>query len=146
MNAVIKGTYDLASEVASAPDNFTYMNSSYTNNGSYDDFEEGESYLELSRTEEDLVEKVCSEFNKVIVVINANNAMELGWVEEYDQIGAVILAPGTGITGFAALGEIINGTVNPSGRTVDTYVRDLLNTPYINNICLLYTSPSPRDA
>lgn len=74
------------------------------------------------------------EFDKVIVVINANNAMELGWVEEYDQIGAVILAPGTGITGFAALGEIINGSVNPSGRTVDTYVRDLLNTPYINNI------------
>lgn len=134
MNAVIKGTYNLASEVASIPDNFSYMNSSYTNNGSYDDFEEGESYLELSRTEEDLVDKVCSEFDKVIVVINANNAMELGWVEDYDQIGAVILAPGTGITGFAALGEIINGTVNPSGRTVDTYVRDLLNTPYINNI------------
>ncbi len=134
MNAVIKGTYNLASEVASLPENFAYMNSSYTNNGSYDDFEEGESYLELSRTEEDLVEKVCSEFDKVVVVINANNAMELGWVDEYDQIGAVILAPGTGITGFAALGEIINGSVNPSGRTVDTYVRDLLNTPVIHNI------------
>ena len=88
MNAVIKGTYNLASEVASLPENFAYMNSSYTNNGSYDDFEEGESYLELSRTEEDLVEKVCSEFDKVVVVINANNAMELGWVDEYDQIGA----------------------------------------------------------
>lgn len=134
MNAVIKGTYNIASEVASAPDNFSYMNSSYKNNGSYDDFEEGESYLELSKTEEDMIDKVCSEFDKVIVVINANNAMELGWVEEYSQIGAVILAPGTGITGFAALGEIINGAVNPSGKTVDTYVRDLLNTPYINNI------------
>lgn len=134
MNAVIKGTYNIAKDVASLPENFAYMNGSYTNNGSYDDFEEGESYLELSKTEEDLVEKVCSDFDKVIVVINANNAMELGWVEDYDQIGAVILAPGTGITGFEALGEIINGSVNPSGRTVDTYVRDLLNTPTINNI------------
>ena len=134
MNAVIKGTYNIAEQVASIPKNFTYMNSSYTNNGSYDDFEEGESYLELSRTEEDLVDKVCSEFDKVVVVINANNPMELSWVDEYDQIGAVILAPGTGITGFAALGEVINRTVNPSGKTVDTYVKDLFNTPYINNI------------
>lgn len=134
MNAVINGTYNLAKEVSSAPDNFAFTNSSYINNGSYDDFEEGESYLELSRTEEDMVEKVCSEFDNVIVVINANNAMELGWVDEYKQIGAVILAPGTGVSGFAALGEIINGSVNPSGKTVDTYVRDLTKTPYYNNI------------
>lgn len=134
MNAVIHGTYNVAENVASAPENFSYMSSSYKNNGDYDDFEEGESYLELSRTEEDMVEKVCSEFDNVIVVINANNTMELGWVDEYEQIGAVILAPGTGATGFTALGEIINGSVNPSGRTADTYVKDLLSTPYINNI------------
>lgn len=134
MYGVIHGTYDLANVVSSAPDNFDFTRSSYTNNGSYDDFEEGESYLELSRTEEDLVEKVCSEFDHVIVVVNANNTMELSWVEEYDQIGAVILAPGTGASGFAALGEIINGSVNPSGKTVDTYVRDLTATPYYNNI------------
>lgn len=134
MYGVIHGTYDLANVVSSAPDNFDFTRSSYTNNGSYDDFEEGESYLELSRTEEDLVEKVCSEFDHVIVVVNANNTMELSWVEEYEQIGAVILAPGTGASGFAALGEIINGSVNPSGKTVDTYVRDLTATPYYNNI------------
>ncbi|MDO4490197.1 MAG: glycoside hydrolase family 3 C-terminal domain-containing protein [Lachnospiraceae bacterium] len=133
MNAVIKGTYNPAEEISAAPANFGYMNASYTNNGSYDDFEEGESYLELSRTEEDMVEKVCSEFDNVVVIINANNTMELGWVDEYEQIGAVILAPGAGATGFAALGEIINGTVNPSGKTVDTYVKDLMKTPYINN-------------
>jgi len=134
MNAVIKGTYNVAQEVAAAPENFGYMNSSYTNNGDYDDFEEGESYLELSVTEENMVEKVCSEFDNVVVIINANNAMELGWVDEYEQIGAVILAPGAGATGFAALGEIVSGAVNPSGKTADTYVKDLLATPYINNI------------
>ena len=134
MLSVINGTYNPAAAVSAAPGNFNYMNASYTNNGAYDDFEAGESYLELSVTEENLVEKVCSEYDKVIVIINANNAMELGWVDEYEQIGAVILAPGSGITGFAALGEILNGTVNPSGRTVDTFVKDLMATPYINNI------------
>ena len=81
-----------------------------------------------------MLDKVCSEFSKVIVVINANNPMELDWVDNYDSIGAVILAPGTGQTGMAALGEIINGSVNPSGKTVDTYVKDLTQTPYYNNI------------
>ena len=57
-----------------------------------------------------------------------------GFVIPAALIGAVILAPGSGITGFQALGRILSGDVNPSGRTVDTYVRDLMATPYINNI------------
>ncbi len=134
MNAVIKGTYNQGLATSNAPANWRYMNASYTNNGSYDDFEEGEHYLELSVTEEQMVDKVCSEFDNIIVIINANNAMELGWVDEYEQIKSVILAPGGGSTGFAALGEIFNGSVNPSGKTADTYVKNLLSTHYINNI------------
>ena len=134
MNAVIHGSYNPAQTVSAAPNNYNYMNASYTNNGNYDDFAEGESYLELSRTEKDMIAKVCSEFEKVVVVINANNTMELSWVDEYPQIGAVLLAPGAGITGFAALGEILCGDVNPSGRTADTFVKDLMATPYIHNI------------
>ena len=134
MNSVIHGTYNVADEVSVNPANYAYTNISYTNNGDYDDFDAGESYLELSNTEEAMLDKVCSEFSKVIVVINANNPMELDWVDNYDSIGAVILAPGTGQTGMAALGEIINGSVNPSGKTVDTYVKDLTQTPYYNNI------------
>ncbi len=134
MLSVINGTYNPAQQVSAAPGNFNYMAAAYSNNGAYDDFEAGESYLELSVTEENVIDKICSEYDKVIVIINANNAMELSWVDDYEQIGAVILAPGSGITGFAALGRILNGTVNPSGRTVDTYVKDLMSTPYINNI------------
>lgn len=135
MKAVIDGTYDVREEIADGNEMYTYFGCSYTNNSeAYDDFDEGESYLELSNTEEAMVEKVCSEFEDVVVVINANNAMELGWVNDYEQIGAVILAPGTGASGMTALGDILNGTVNPSGRTVDTYVYDLTQTPYYNNI------------
>ena len=133
MYGVIHGTYDISGSVSVVPDHFGYYRASYTNNGSYDDFEQGEHYLELSVTEENMVEKVCSEFDKVVVIINANNAMELGWVDEYPQIGAVILAPGAGNTGFAGLGKILSGEVNPSGKTVDTYVKDLTATPTWNN-------------
>ncbi len=125
---------DESGNVVKGNSNYAYFASSYTNNGSYDDFDPGEHYLELSNTEEAMIEKVCSTFDKVILVVNANNAMELGWVENYPQIGAVILAPGTGATGFNALGKIIKGEVNPSGHTVDTYVRDLTATPTFNNI------------
>lgn len=131
MNAVINGTYNLANTDI-IPDNYKnnygYTGGVYRNNGDYDDFEPGEHYLELSRTEEDLVELVCSTFENVIVVINANNAMELDWVDKYDSIGAVMLVPGTGNSAMTALGRIFNGTVNPSGKTVDTYVKDLTNT------------------
>ena len=136
MNAVIKGTYDVAkTDVIEEKykNNYGYTNGLYTNNGDYDDFEPGEHYLELSRTEEDLVELVCSNFSNVIVVINANNAMELGWTDDYDAIGAVILAPGTGNNGMAALGKILSGAVNPSGRTVDTYLKDLTQAPTWNH-------------
>lgn len=134
MNAVIHGTYNTAKTVSVQPDNYTYFNMTYENNGDYDDFEEGESYLELSATEEKLVDLVCANFSNVIVVINATNTMELGWVDEYEQIKSVLLAPAPGVAGFAGLGKIISGEVNPSGKTADTYVKDLFATPYINNI------------
>lgn len=91
-------------------------------------------YLMLTTREEAMVEEVTSRFDNVIVVINASNAMELGWVNEYPSIKAVILAPGPGQTGFNALGRILTGEVNPSGKTIDTFVADLTKAPYYNNI------------
>jgi len=136
MNAVINGTWNVTNTGKvhkGSVGNYYYTNGTYKNNGNYDDFDPGEHYLQLSNTEEAMVEKVCSTFENVIVVINANNAMELGWVDQYDSIKAVLLVPGTGVTGMKALGEILNGTVNPSGKTVDIYVKDLKNTPVWNN-------------
>lgn len=136
MNAVIHGTYNVAKSGvidSKYATNYGYTGGVYTNNGDYDDFEPGEHYLELSRTEEDLVDLVCSTFDKVVVVINANNAMELDWVDKYDSIGAVLLVPGTGNSGMTALGGILNGTINPSGRTVDTYLKDLTKAPTFNH-------------
>ena len=137
MNAVIKGTYDIAGTAATpaAAQNYPYTRAAYLNNsGSYDDFDAGMHYLELSNTEKKLVEMVTSNFENVIILMNTNNTMELGWVDEYPQIKAVLLAPGTGTYGMTALGEILNGTINPSGKTVDTFVKDLTKTPTWNNV------------
>ena len=134
MRAIIDGTYNIAEKTSVHPSKYNYFNASYENNGDTPDFEAGESYLELSKPEKDMIKTVTDNFSNVIVVINANNPMELSWVDEYKQIGAVIYAPGAGVSGFEALGKIINGSVNPSGKTVDTFVKNLFKTPYINNI------------
>lgn len=112
-----------------------YLNAKYENNSDeYADFEDGQTYLELSRTERDLVEMVCSRFDDVIVVYNGANTLEMGWVDEYEQIDALLSVPGAGATGFNALGSILAGDVNPSGKTADTWVYDVTVTPYFNNI------------
>lgn len=100
---------------------------------SYNDFEPGEHYLQLSKTEKDMIDLVCKNFDKVVVVYNGANAMELGWVKDYSQIKSVIWCAGTGQSGFNALGSILCGDVNPSGRTIDTFVYDLTQTPTANN-------------
>ena len=106
----------------------------YTDNSKdYKDFEAGDHYLQLSKTEKDLVDLVCSNFDNVILVYNGANAMELGFLNEYKQIKSAIWCPGTGQSGFEALGEIISGDVNPSGKTSDTFVKDLTKTPEYNN-------------
>ena len=106
----------------------------YTDNSrDYKDFEPGEHYLQLSRTEKNLMDLVCSSFNNVIVVYNGANAMELGFVNDYSQIKSAIWCPGTGQSGFKGLGEIISGAVNPSGKTSDTFVTDLTKAPNYNN-------------
>lgn len=62
----------------------------YNNNSTeYDDFPAGEHYLQLSQTEQDMVDMVCTNFNNVIVVYNGANQFELGFAEEYEQIKSV---------------------------------------------------------
>lgn len=103
------------------------------NSTEYKDFEAGEHYLQLSRTEKDVVDLVCSEFDNVILVYNGANAMELGFLKDYSQIRSAIWCPGTGQSGFDGLGEIVSGAVNPSGKTSDTFVADLTDTPCYHN-------------
>lgn len=98
--------------------------------------EAGKHYLELDANEIELVRNVTGAgFKKVIVLINSLTTMELGWVEsgEYGKIDAAIYIGGPGNTGINALGRILNGEVNPSGHTVDTWATDFFATPSVQN-------------
>ncbi len=106
----------------------------YDNNSDeYDDFPEGEHYLQLSQTERDMVDMVCSNFDNVIVIYNGANQFELGFADEYPQIKSVVWCPGTGNVGFNALGKVFSGEVNPSGKTPDTFIYNMTTAPWWNN-------------
>lgn len=106
----------------------------YDNNSDeYDDFPEGEHYLQLSQTERDMVDMVCSNFDNVIVIYNGANQFELGFADEYPQIKSVVWCPETGNVGFNALGKVFSGEVNPSGKTPDTFIYDMTTAPWWNN-------------
>lgn len=107
---------------------------SYDDNSTeYRDFPDGEHYLTLSQTEKDMVELVCSNFEEVVVLYNGANQFELGFVDEYESIKAVVWCPGTGNVGFNALGKIFRGEISPSGRTPDTFMYDMTAAPWWNN-------------
>ena len=104
-----------------------------SNSAEYEDFPAGEHYLQLSQSERDMVELVCDNFDDVIVIYNGANQFELGFVEEYKQIKAALWCGGTGNVGFNALGKILKGEVNPSGKTPDTFMYDMTAAPWWNN-------------
>ncbi|WP_311375273.1 glycoside hydrolase family 3 C-terminal domain-containing protein [Alloscardovia omnicolens] len=111
------------------------IGANYQNNSKdYNDFEKGKGYLDLSQTEENLVKLVTSKFNKVTVVYNGANTLNLGFVDEYPQIQSVLWTPPAGQTGFNSLGKVLSGSVNPSGKTTDTFLKDFSKAPWFNNI------------
>ena len=98
--------------------------------------ETGVSYLQLDGNEKDTLALACSKHNKVIVIINANNPIELGFLEDeaYSKVKAAIWVGGVGQEGIKAIPKAIKGTVNPSGRLVDTYAYDSKSAPSFVNI------------
>ena len=133
MPAVVDGSW----KDQDANTGYTYFNGTYDdsmNDGN--DWEAGQHYLELDVRERELLEDLCTRFANVIVVANSNNTMELGFARQYPQVKGLIWCAGAGQSGFDALGEILSGSVNPSGKTVDTFVEDLTATPYYNSIHL----------
>lgn len=90
-------------------------------------------YLELSKNEKDMIEYVKARFNKITVVVNCAEAMELGTLQDDDRITSMLWLSTPGNSGVMALGRILKGEVNPSGRLVDTYARDFTKDPTWEN-------------
>ena len=93
--------------------------------------DDGRHYLELTQDEEDLLALVKGQdFERIIVLVNSCNAMELGFVEDVD---AALWVGTPGGVGFNSVGRVLTGEVNPSGRLVDTYAYDLTSSAAYHN-------------
>lgn len=94
--------------------------------------------LELTDAEKESIKYVKANFDKVVVLIDACNTMELGELaapKTADNLGvdSILWIGGVGQTGCIALAEILSGKVNPSGRTADTHPVDLTKDPTFAN-------------
>lgn len=104
---------------------------------------EDDHFLQLDQNEEELLAAVCGAgFERVIVVVNSGQALELGFLKEDSsyvtqkgysidpsKIDAAIWMGFPGETGTRALCSILNGSVNPSGKLADTYAADFKQDP-----------------
>ena len=102
--------------------------------------EAGQHYLEPDKTELEIISYLNDNFDDVIILVNCNNAIELGWVEDYENISAVINFPGGGRTGTYGLGYMMTGLdangveISASGHLVDTWVYDNFSSPAMQNM------------
>ncbi len=121
-------------EGADLPTDMKAKGITYKNNSKdYDDFQKGESFLQLSKTERDMIDLVTSNFKKVTLVYNGANTFQFDFLNDYPQIQSVVWCPPAGQTGFSALGEVLAGETNPSGKTSDTFLKDLTKSMSYNN-------------
>lgn len=107
-------------------------------------------YLELDQNEIDLLTAVTDgTFKRVVVVFNTPSSFEATFLKDSayaafaDKIDAAVWIGFTGSNGITALGEILNGDVNPSGRLVDTWAADFTQNPSFVNFgtgCLTDTT------
>ena len=121
-------------EGADLPTDMKAKGITYKNNSKdYDDFQKGESFLQLSKTERDMIDLVTSNFKKVTLVYNGANTFQFDFLNDYPQIQSVVWCPPAGQTGFSALGEVLAGETNPSGKTSDTFLKNLTKSMSYNN-------------
>lgn len=95
---------------------------------------EGISQLALHQEEKDMLQMIkdSGKFDKIIVLINSGNAMELGWLDEYD-VDACLWIGLPGQRGFEGVANILAGAANPSGHLADTYAVNSLSAPAVVN-------------
>ena len=121
-------------EGADLPMNMKAEGITYENNSKdYEDFKDGESFLQLSQTERDMLDLVTKNFNKVTLVYNGANTFQFDFLNDYPQIKSVVWCPPAGQTGFSALGDVLAGDTSPSGKTSDTFLKDLTQSVSYNN-------------
>lgn len=96
-------------------------------------------YLQLDKNESDLLKYLSGRFEKVVIVLNVPSQFEVGFLDDPGHYGfgenlkACIWTGYPGRSGIKALGRILAGDINPSGKTVDTWARDFKADPTWDN-------------
>lgn len=92
------------------------------------EYVDGTNVLSLNDDEKAMMQMVTENFDKVIVLLNTANAVELDFLDEYD-VDACLWMGYAGQYGLNAVGDILVGKINPSGRLVDTFCYDNTTAP-----------------
>lgn len=90
--------------------------------------------LQLMPYEKEMIAFAKENCEKVILIINSPNPLELKEVQNDDRINAILWVGTTGCRGFESMAKILVGDVNPSGRLVDTYYADFTADPTYSNV------------
>lgn len=101
-----------------------------TNSTSGDSFERP---LALSEYERDMIELAKANSSKVIVLINADNPMEIEELKNDDEIDSILWVGAPGANGFRGVCRVLSGEANPSGHLVDTYAVNSTSSPAMAN-------------
>ena len=89
--------------------------------------------LMLTPNEREVLAYAEEHFDKVIVLINATNPLELGELEDDDNVDAILWVGAPGVSGFNALGKVLTGEINPSGHLSDNYPANFTQDPTFYN-------------
>ncbi len=104
---------------------------------------EGNAYkheLQLMNCEEELIKLAKEKCDKIVVLYSSANQFEMGNLQDDEDINAILWIGRPGDGGMDAIGEVLNGTINPSGKLVDEWTRDLTNDPTYANFRVAFYS------
>lgn len=87
----------------------------------------------LTDSEKILVEQICENFGKVVLILNTNGLIDLSWTEKYRSIKSILFVGILGEEGAAALADILMGNVNPSGKLAFTIARQYGDYPSVGH-------------
>lgn len=89
--------------------------------------------LKLTTDERQTIEKLDDSFEHVVILLNTTNVMELGFVEELENVDAVLWVGAPGEVGVHSIAAALTGDVTPSGHLADTYAYDITKNPAVLN-------------
>ena len=118
----------------------------YMGDSAATDADRDKHYLEPDSVELGVIDYLNQNFDNVIIVVNTNNAFELGWISDYENISTVLWAPGAGGDTCRSIADVLSGNIHPSGHLVDTFAYDAFSSPAMQNMSDMMLVNNGEDA